>query len=393
MINVHPFPARMAPELALNALASLTVGNVVLDPMAGSGTVLQQAHALGLDAIGRDLDPLAVLISKVATTHLSLQEFDAAAAKAVAAATALNADSLKLPWLDGDEASEAFVDYWFGEEQQNDLRRLAYVLTHAEEFGLTADVADGLRVALSRIIVTKASRASLAQDTSHSRPHRVRIKSDYDVLAGFQQSVRTLRKKLAAIPDTAAIQVRRGDARELLDVATASVDMVLTSPPYLNAIDYMRGHKMSLIWLGFGLEGLRQTRSNSIGSERRPDKAFDEVAVRKIVNAMGSTSTLPTRHQAMIKRYAADLHEMLGETARVLKTGASATFVMGNSCLRGVYIRNSDGLVAAAKLAGLSKPVFWERELPSGSRYLPTPKSGALSKRMRKEVIVRLEKR
>jgi hypothetical protein len=94
----------------------------------------------------------------------------------------------------------------------------------------------------------------------------------------------------------------------------------------------------------------------------------------------------------MIQRYAIDLQDMLVEVERVLKLGATATFVMGNSCLKGVYIQNSEGLVAAGDLAGLTEIDRSERDLPNNSRYLPTPASGNLSKRMRKEVIVTLQK-
>jgi hypothetical protein len=55
-------------------------------------------------------------------------------------------------------------------------------------------------------------------------------------------------------------------------------------------------------------------------------------------------------------------------------------------------MENSSGLIAAAQSVGLAKVRQWERDLPSGSRYLPTPSSGALSKRMRKEVIVTVRK-
>src|SRR3546814_15491996 len=66
--TVHPFPARMAPELALASLGKLRANSIVLDPMAGSGTVLRQALALGHRAIGFDMDPLAVLMSRVLTS-------------------------------------------------------------------------------------------------------------------------------------------------------------------------------------------------------------------------------------------------------------------------------------------------------------------------------------
>jgi tRNA G10 N-methylase Trm11 len=390
--SVHPFPARMAPELALQALTSLAPGKVVLDPMAGSGTVLQQARPLGLRALGFDLDPLAVLISKVSTTYIDPTEMTAASSRLLTDAHLLKPDTVELPWVDGDQQSEAFVDFWFGERQRDDLRRLAYLLSRADGLGINPEIADALRVAVSRIIVTKAARASLAQDTSHSRPHRVLTESDYDVFDGFTKSVQALRKRLNKIPITGQVDVKRGDARDLVGVDDDSVDMVLTSPPYLNAIDYMRGHKMSLIWLGFSLSDLTQTRSNSIGAERRPDSLFNEGAVQAIVDAMGNISALPNRYLGMTKRYALDLYKMLSEVARVLKHHGSATFVMGNSCLKGVYVQNSEGLIAAAELAGLTEVDRCERDLPNSSRYLPTPTSGALSKRMRKEVIVRLQK-
>lgn len=388
MLNVHPFPARMAPELALNALRSLNEGDVVLDPMAGSGTVLQQAKSLRLLGLGRDLDPLAVLISKVATTPVMDSELEVAASRLIAEAKSLSASQLELPWIDADNRSKAFVNYWFAEKQELQLRRIALVLARAEDFHVSADIADALRIALSRVIVTKASRASLAQDTSHSRPHRVRTTSDYDVFAGYEQSIRALRKRLARIPAHGRVQVIRGDARALRGVGDSSVDMVLTSPPYLNAIDYMRGHKMSLIWFGFDLHHLTDTRSSSIGAERRPDALADGQSIDPIINRMGDVANLPTRYQGMIARYAIDLRDMLIEVARVLKPDATATFVMGNSCLKGVYIENSEGLIAAGELIGLAKVSRQERDLPNQNRYLPMPSTGALSKRMRKEVIV-----
>ena len=62
--SVHPFPARMAPEVALNAVTGSGETLRVLDPMVGSGTVLAVAQASGHHSIGIDIDPLAVLISR-----------------------------------------------------------------------------------------------------------------------------------------------------------------------------------------------------------------------------------------------------------------------------------------------------------------------------------------
>jgi hypothetical protein len=389
--SIHPFPARMAPELALRSLRRLRSG-VVLDPMTGSGTVARLAQERGLKALGFDLDPMAVLISKVGTTPIDSDTMEPYCSRFLAEARSLRASRVELPWIDGDSEAERFVGYWFAERQQEDLRKIAYLLAHAGSIDIPDDVANALRIALSRIIITKHRAASLAEDTSHSRPHRTSLKSDFDVFGGFSKSLTIVRKRVAAIPKKGAVIIRRGDARDLSVVGDGSVDAVLTSPPYLNAIDYMRGHRMSLIWLGHHYKDLTATRSNSIGSERRADVPFEGECRRAMKAAMGDLTSLPARYHGMVERYVIDMHKMVSEVARVLKSGCRATFVMGDSCLHGVFIRNSEALAVGGRMVGLGRPWRRKRDLPSGSRYLPTPDSGTLGKRMRKEVILYFRK-
>src|SRR3989344_2361392 len=64
---VHPFPARMAPGIALKVVGRKEKPLRILDPMMGSGTVLALAQANGHRTFGIDIDPLAVLISRVWT--------------------------------------------------------------------------------------------------------------------------------------------------------------------------------------------------------------------------------------------------------------------------------------------------------------------------------------
>lgn len=159
--SVHPFPARMAAEIALDVLKYLPVGSHVLDPMAGSGTVLRAATTHGHTALGLDIDPLAILMARVWTTPLAPDALVAAAAHLVEEAQALPDKAIVLPWVDDDLETRAFIDFWFGGTQQLLLRRLSYALKQRDEGDA---IADALRVALSRIIVTKGRGASLAID-------------------------------------------------------------------------------------------------------------------------------------------------------------------------------------------------------------------------------------
>lgn len=379
--NVHPFPARMAPELALDPIARLAPGSSVLDPMCGSGTVLRAAIEAGHHAIGFDVDPLAVLLSRVACTDVAAEEVIALGESVVD--TAKSDAIVSVPWIDDDSETLEFTKFWFGESQRSDLRALSSVI-----YGLGGPTADVLRVALSRTIVTKESAASLARDTSHSRPHRVALSSEYDVLAGFIKSCRST-AKLVDLSRPGTVNVRLGDARHLPIDLSSTVDLVVTSPPYLNAIDYLRGHRMSLVWLGHQMGQLREIRGTSVGSERGLRSEAAELS-----HVVPDYPDLPNREKAMLLRYGRDCIDYLAEVARVLVPGGEAVLVVGDSTLKGVFIENSSVVESAAAQAGLELQERSVRELPAGSRYLPPPTSAtsSLSKRMKTEVVLRLAK-
>ena len=74
---------------------------------------------------------------------------------------------------------------------------------------------------------------------------------------------------------------------------------------------------------------------------------------------------LSPRSAGIIDRYARDLFAMMKEIARVLRRDGRATLVVGNSCLKNVFIRNSNGVIRSAELCGLRLLTENERELPA----------------------------
>lgn len=381
---IHPFPARMAPEIALERVMSLPKGSVVLDPMCGSGTVNRIASECGLLSIGLDLDPLARLISTVWTSKVDLQTVETAKEEVLQEA-ARNLD-VRLEWIDECASTRKFVDFWFEPAQQAELRALASVL--AEKQGPEFDL---LRVALSRTIITKENGASIARDASHSRPHRWFTHNAFNVFAGFRRAVGDITKKLLPEKLSEPAQVQLGDARVLGMVDSESVDFIVTSPPYLNAIDYMRGHRLSLVWLGHTVPSLRGIGGSSVGSERkaavhrRDDKVLDWMERC----CSGSPKLLP-RERRMLERYGIDLRAIVGQYRRVLKHDGGMTVVIADSRLRGGIIHNSKLFELAAAEAGFTLEMCSERQLPARSRYLPIGSSQPtpLEGRMRSEYVM-----
>ncbi|HEY6879063.1 MAG TPA: DNA methyltransferase, partial [Polyangiales bacterium] len=68
----HSYPARMHWLTAQRALEAVNVdGARVLDPFCGSGTVLIEARVRGLSAMGIDLNPLAVRLSRLKSNPMN----------------------------------------------------------------------------------------------------------------------------------------------------------------------------------------------------------------------------------------------------------------------------------------------------------------------------------
>ena len=121
---IHPFPARMASDIALEIFSEVGTPLRVLDPMMGSGTVLAVARAQGHRAFGFDIDPLAVLISRVWTTPIAPDQIRSNASLVLHQAKR-RFKSLKVrdayP-VQADKETRKFVVYWFDSYVRRQLR-------------------------------------------------------------------------------------------------------------------------------------------------------------------------------------------------------------------------------------------------------------------------------
>lgn len=389
---IHPFPARMAPGIALDAIGESKVPLRVLDPMAGSGTVLAVARAKGHRATGVDIDPLAVLLAGVWTRTIDPDEVNDKAEQVLEKAK-VQFRPLKsgnaYP-IGSDRETQKFIRYWFDDYARRQLAALSVTIRRVQD----GSVRDALWCGFSRLIITKSAGASRAMDLAHSRPHRAFEHAPVKPFNRFLSAVKTVVSNCPQAGSGAvgpAAVVKHGDARKL-DVTSNSIDLVLTSPPYLNAIDYIRCSKFSLVWMGHTIEQLRQVRTESVGTEASSKQALDAEWVKALINQLGLKPALSARHQALLSQYVWDMGRAFEEVTRVLRTGGRAVYVVGDSTVRGTFIPNSYIVAAVAEEHGLRLKSSHARALPSNRRYLPPPKHGAtaeaLDGRMRREVVL-----
>jgi len=234
-------------------------------------------------------------------------------------------------------------------------------------------------------------------DVSHSRPRKVRTKAPVRAFDVFLQMIDRVIRGNPFIGREGSLPlptVSAGDARDL-DYEDSCFDLVITSPPYLNAIDYLRGHKLSLVWMRKSIELIRGLRASNIGAEV---KATDDTRwhIHQAMESMGSIDQLGNREKGFLQRYAGDMDCVCREIGRVLREDGRAIMVMGDSTLKGVFLSNSSLVKTLAEHHGLEAEDIEVRPLSDKHRYLPPPgncgSDTRLKGRMRNEVVLTLRK-
>jgi hypothetical protein len=345
--------------------------------------------------MGFDTDPLALLIAEAWSTDVDHAAIMRVAPRILARA-AVKAHAI--PFRDAyplgaDEETRSFVRYWFDRINRRQLTALAYEISRVKD----RDQRTFFWCAFSRLIITKSIGASLAMDVSHSRPHKA---YDSAPLRPFNKFLQSVEAVLRGTPFSDAEKhpravVCKGDARRL-PIRSRTVDYVITSPPYLNAIDYLRAHKFSLVWMGHRVSEIRRLRRTNVGAELSAD-ADDQLFVAEAIEEMGLVERLEGRFKGILARYVVDMDQVIAEIARVLKRGGEAVLVVGDSTIRDTFVQNSRCLVFLGERNGLSLQSMRRRSLPDNRRYLPPPgrklSGKQLRARMRKEVVLVFSKR
>ena len=267
--NVFRYPAKFHPPVAKALVENFSrPGDTVLDPFCGSGTTLVEALATGRHAIGTDVDPLAVFVAGAKVRRHDAGSIDATVASLSETLQRMSEADQALwgPYTadispgEFDTASlelSAWIPelprmmHWFRRRvvvQLAAIRRLVELPTTSREFA---------RLCFAATIRNSSNAdpvpVSGLEVTSHMRAKEAAGRS----IDPYALMNAALRKTAKAVHELAShrghglgARVAVADARTLDGGTTGRIDAVITSPPYLTAVDYYRRHTLEMYWLG-----------------------------------------------------------------------------------------------------------------------------------------------
>lgn len=339
--GLHAFAARCPPPLARWAIETFTDrGDVVLDPMCGSGTTVVEATLTGRQGWGVDIDPLARLLTLAKATSVPAKEISRFA-------EAVNSEASSAP-DDGWRPDITRLDYWFRQDVSSDLARLRSVIAQATEPGPMRRLA---WTVFSSLIVARTSVAN-ARDLVHSRHHYRAWDHDPGTIErygrGLERAARLMDSYEQLLPDDHLPAALVGDDARSTGLHDGAVDLTFFSPPYVSALDYPRAHAFAIAWLADVLamtpDEYRRHARRYVGTDRAA--LADASAAQplppptgnhEVDTAVDALNDAPERAW-VVSRYFADMAAVFAEAARVTRPGGHVVVVVCPSNIRRVHV-------------------------------------------------------
>ena len=346
---IHKYPAKFFPELPRWIIRRYSkAGDVVLDPFMGSGTSNLEAMLLGRPSVGIDIDPFSRFLATAKTTLLDKEDLRSGLTEVFNRLITYE-DSVKYTVPDFP-----YRDVWF---KPYVLNELAFIQSIIASLRCSPEAQRFFLVAFSSVIRWVSQAVNNCARTFISK------KMDKEVAPGYALSLfsRRLRSNADGMYSllrfgTALVDIPVGpSALDLSAYGDGIFDLALTSPPYMNAIDYPRAHQLEMYWLGLVSGSLGDLKVQHVGTEVVKSKDYGElhsVGIAEVDRAVASIYGLDRKRAFIAYRFLEDMRLNLSEVYRVLRPGCRYVVVVGSNRVRGVDFETWRYLMAMASTLG-----------------------------------------
>jgi len=383
--GLHSYPAKLIPHIPRYFIKKSQLSKscgYVLDPFCGSGTTLVEAKLCGWNSFGVDINPFAKLLSKVKTTQLDTKKLKACFREIM---KHILDDKAKFQMPKFPD-----INYWFSPRAQKKLMIIKEAIWKIEE----PDYRDFFKVCFSAIVRKSSYADPRISPACKSKRMRTLIQN------GWEPSVFELFRKVTSYnisqhqafvekcKSQVFAKVIGKNAKEVM-LKDEAVDLVITSPPYINAQKYVRSTKLEIYWLNLMTkEELRELDRELIGTERAKFEEYRDLDFSDLTNlnqlnlTLENLSKIDRRRAYIVYKYFSEMDEVFSEIHRVLKYHECFVLVIGNNRFYGKKVPTSEILVDMAK----------EHLFELQTAYIDTIKSrGLMTKRNKTAAMINCE--
>ena len=365
------YPAKFHPPVARALIERFSSpGHIVLDPFCGSGTLLVEAISLGRNAIGIDIDPVAAFVSRAKTMRISPVRLRSSAKTILAALLPYERpereyQTLMFTDIDDEHLLAAVRDenlslpdipnifHWFRNYVILDLAIIRREIALADIPGRHRDF---FNLCFGSIIRNSSNADPVPVSGLEVTSYMLKRNENGRQINPFKLFKRKLARSLndwsefqeATNSTHTSVKIRLGDATRVRRHVRSPVDVIITSPPYHNAVDYYRRHTLEMYWLNL-IESRQERlalRQKYIGRQRVA-KSDPIVARTRLASSLAKTwETKMNDHSHQratdFRHYVLSMARAISGLSWLLESGGKAVFVVGKNSWNGHEIPTVD---------------------------------------------------
>ena len=352
----HKYPAKFIPQLVHKIIDNYSKeGDVILDPFGGCGTTLIESKIYGRESIGIDVNDIAVLITKAKTTPINPELL------------IKKNDELKKDVSSLKTIKETFrnahprLKYWFHEDEYNKLQELYKIIKKEKN----DDIKNFYLVCFSNILkncsIWYAKSIKPMRDLNKviEDPFKVFFRHlNYMVIKNRDFYNLVKEKKVKNV----STMMLKGDARKT-ELNDKSVDLIITSPPYVTSYEYADLHQISTLWFKY-TDDIKKIKKHFIGTttRQRVENEINSVTANIVLNKISKKSK---RYWRNISKYYFDLSKAYAEMYRVLRPDSYACLIIGDTEYFDISISNTNVSIELLKNSGFELVKVIKRKLSS----------------------------
>jgi len=293
-------------ELVLRLLEMFKAKGTILDPFCGVGTTNLACKEKGIDSVGFELSPLALFAATVKTRDYDIQELK----KTLKTIKKTKFRKLDRSWVPPN------VRRYFNTHTLDDVLLFRNFVEGVEDNQTKDFFRLGLISSATRCSYMYKDGAVLKRKKHPTPPFR---KFYHHRMKRMIKDLERLKTK------PCKTLIEKGDARKM-KTPNESIDFVITSPPYLNKIEYTKIYRVEEFLF------------------------FQKPKKRGIRSYIGIKKSEPD----IVKAYFSDMKQSLSELHRVCKSGAKLAIVVGNGCFPDKVVESDLLLSEQAEKIGFS---------------------------------------
>ncbi len=377
---LHLYPARMHPEIAKRLIIKYADKNdVILDPFAGSGGVILESIIQGHNSIGIDINPFAVLLSRVKTTPIE---------KNLAQTLKRIISNSSRDCHDKDYHLECVPDtidlkQWY---PSYSLKRLASLKYHVFKIR-DINVRDFFKICLSLAIRRSSYQRNGAwkihriseSDRTYFKPDPIKIFADI-----AQDNINKMHDLVITKPKGKAY-VQLGDSRDITGIFSKinnnilqerKANLVITSPPYgdhSTTVAYGQFSKHSSMWLELGKESALAVDSIGLGGTQKTGEELGSDILNDTLDKVYKNDIKMTKNKkpcrvSAVYSFFYDLDKCMYEISKNLVPDKShCCLVVANRTVRRVVIPTDQITIDLGKKYGFRVEQIIKRDIPNKS--------------------------